>query len=152
MKTAFITGGSRGIGKATVKEFLYSDIAAFVLTLSGMLLVVKAKLDLADSHTWAGYGIENQSLVTRGIYSYIRHPLYTGIFIFIAGGLAIVLPRIPGLLIFVVFAFVLYLSVFLVRSARRETRLLLDTFGKDFIDYQRQVHPFLPLRKYSSNR
>lgn len=137
---------------ATLDRLLYFDIAAFILTLSGTLLVMKAKLDLADSHTWAGYGMENRHLVTVGVYRYLRHPLYTGIFIFVTGGLAIIVPRIPWFLSFVAGAVVVYLCIFLIRSARLETRLLLETFGREFTDYQRQVHPFLPVRKFSSNR
>jgi protein-S-isoprenylcysteine O-methyltransferase Ste14 len=137
---------------ATLDRLLVFDIAAFILTLSGTLLTMKAKLDLADSHTWTGYGMENRHLVTSGIYQYLRHPLYTGIFVFIIGGLAIILPRLPWFLSFIVIAVVVYLLYFIIRSARLETRLLLDTFGKEFTDYQRQVHPFLPLRKYSGNR
>ena len=71
---------------ATSDRLLVYDSIAIVLTLSGMLLTVKAKLDLAGSHTWAGYKKQNSELVTKGIYQYLRHPLYTGIYIFMFGG------------------------------------------------------------------
>ena len=127
--------------------FIY-DYIAIVLTLSGMLLTVKAKMDLAGSHTWAGYQMQNSELVTKGIYQYLRHPLYTGIYIFMFGGCAIILPRIPCFLYFLVIAGIVYFMIYLARVARLETRQLSETFGEQFLTYKKQVHSFLPIRKY----
>ena len=134
----------------TSDRLLIYDLIAIVLTLSGMLLTVKAKLDLAGSHTWAGYQMQNTELVTKGIYKYLRHPLYTGIYIFMFGGLALILPRIPWFLYFLVMAVILYFGIGLVRVARLETRQLTETFGEQFLIYKQQVHSFLPIRKYHS--
>ncbi len=127
---------------------IFPDIIAFILTLSGMLITVKAKLDLAGSHTWAGYRMNYSELVTRGIYRYIRHPLYTGIYIFIFGGLAIIMPRLPWFLVVLAAVVAIYFMISLIRRARLETRMLTETFGERYLAYKKQVHSFMPVRRY----
>ena len=149
MKLVFlIAAGGYLYMLVTINELIIIDVIGLVLTLAGMLITTKAKLDLAGSHTWAGYGTDGHELVTRGIYQYIRHPLYTGIFVFMAGGLAIIIPRLHWSLVILAVVIIVYFMISLIRRARLETRLLTDTFGEQFLEYKKQVHSFLPVRKY----
>jgi protein-S-isoprenylcysteine O-methyltransferase Ste14 len=133
---------------SSLDRILVTDYFAVTLTFSGMLLTAKAKLDLAQSHTWAGYGMDDHELVTRGIYQYIRHPLYTGIYVFMFGGLAIIIPRLPWFLNLLAVVIVVYFMISLAKRARLETRLLSDSFGEKYTIYKKQVYSFLPIRKY----
>jgi len=132
------------------------DFAALAWTLLGTFLVVRAKRDLATHHTWAGYCLKTERFTAHGIYAYIRHPLYTGIFIVILGSLFTILPRLnlslsialPAAALFSVS----YVMGFLALLANRETNALLDKYGMPFRHYKECVHPFLPLRRYIQPR
>ena len=64
-------------------NILYYDLIALGVTLLSTIVVVKAKRDLSVHHTWVGYFNSASKFTTNGIYSYIRHPIYTGIYIFV---------------------------------------------------------------------
>lgn len=78
-------------------------------------------------------------LVTTGLYGFVRHPQYTGIFLAVFGQL-IHWPTIPTLLLFplIVWAY--------VRLAKREERAMLERFGDAYRRYQQQVPMFFPRR------
>lgn len=125
------------------------DLFGFGLTLLGASLVVKAKVDLARHHTWTGFCMSAPKLVARGIYSYIRHPLYVGIYFFVFGLMLTVVLHASWYLAVPAALALVYILSFLAVSASRETRVLEQKLGQDFIDYKKQVHFCIPLRKYT---
>jgi len=141
---------------ATLKLLLPLDFVALTVTLLGTFLVVKAKIDLGKYHTWAGYHFKATKLVTEGIYTFIRHPIYTGVYVFILGGLLISIPNLgvisakilytPWFVTYIGLAALAYMMALIPIIASRETALLLQQFGDEFLEYQQQVHAFLPLR------
>lgn len=124
------------------------DILALGLTVLGMLLVSKAKLDLSKHHTWAGYCLRSSRLFAKGIYAYIRHPLYTGVCAFIFGLLLTVVPHTEWFVSMAAAIPLLYAMVFLAHSASQETKMLAKKLGARFLTYKQQVHFCLPLRKF----
>lgn len=124
------------------------DLFALSLTSVGMLLVLKAKFDLAKHHTWAGYCLSSTKLFAKGIYAYIRHPLYTGIYVFILGFLLTVVPHSSWQLSLMAGVPLVYVLTFLAYSASKETDMLKRKLGNKFLEYKSQVHFCLPLRKY----
>ncbi len=128
------------------------DYAALAMTLLGTFLVVRSRRDLAAGHTWSGYRMEAEAFTARGIYAWIRHPLYAGIFVVVSGSLCSILPRIDLSLSLALpvaaLVCISYVLCFLVFTARRETVLLLERFGAPFRRYRESVHPFLPLKRY----
>lgn len=129
--------------------FFHSYIGLF-LTLIGTFLVVKAKIDLGKYHAWAGHILSSTRIITYGIYALIRHPLYTGIYIFIIGGIMIAIKNNPFslLLTVIVFIFIGFIKLFLIFSAIKENRFLHEKFGEIYVKYKEQVHAFLPIRRY----
>ena len=69
----------------------FFDYIALGVQVLGTFIIAKSKFDLGRQHTWAGYRFENTTLVTHGIYNFMRHPLYTGIFLFMLGMLVTIL-------------------------------------------------------------
>jgi protein-S-isoprenylcysteine O-methyltransferase Ste14 len=124
------------------------DIFSFGVTLLGTGLVVKAKWDLARHHTWTGFCMDAPKLVAHGIYSYMRHPLYAGVYLFVSGLMLTVMLHASWYLIVPVGLALVYILSFLAVSASRETRRLEKKLGREFAEYKRQVHFCLPLRKY----
>ena len=80
----------------TLDLLLPSDFGALAMTSLGTFIVMKAKTDLRRHHTWAGYHFKTTKLMTKGIYAFIRHPIYTGIYIFTLGGFLIGTARLGG--------------------------------------------------------
>lgn len=136
----------------TMHHVDWFDFIALGLTLLGTGLVVKAKMDLSAHHTWVGYCLTSNSHTTRGIYSYMRHPIYAGIYILVLGSLFTILPRLNFSLSLLFPAAALisvtYIMGFIIFLANKETEILLEKHGAPFQQYKERVHPFLPLRKY----
>jgi protein-S-isoprenylcysteine O-methyltransferase Ste14 len=124
------------------------DLASFGLTFLGTALVVKAKADLARHHTWTGFCLTAPQLVCHGIYSYIRHPLYAGVYLFISGLMLTVTLHASWYLVVPAGLALVYILSFLAVSASRETRRLEKKLGRVFTEYKKRVHFCLPLRKY----
>jgi protein-S-isoprenylcysteine O-methyltransferase Ste14 len=130
----------------TLTSLSYFDTLALVTTCMGTMLVVVSKLTLGNKHTWAGYCHKTINCFrAEGVYSYIRHPLYTGIFVFSLGGFfTFILNAMWFFFAIIVFSIIFFLAII----AKRETTHLSEKFGEPFKEYQKQVHPFLPLRRY----
>lgn len=79
---------------------------------------------------------ENSQLTRRGVYSLMRHPLYTSVMV-TAIGWALFRHSWTAL------AGALVLALFLDAKARREERWLRSQFP-DYAEYQRQVRRFVP--------
>ena len=85
-----------------------------------------------------GAGVENTTtLITRGAYRYIRHPLYSSLLLL---GLGVFLKHpsfLTGGLIMVIF-------VFLLTSARIEETENLQKFGAEYASYMKTTRMFIP--------
>lgn len=125
------------------------DFVSFGFTFLGTAMVVKAKWDLSRHHTWVGFCMNPPKLVAHGIYSYIRHPLYAGVYLFVSGLTLTVTLHTSLYLIAPAGLALIYVLSFLAVSASRETRRLEKKLGREFTEYKKQVHFCLPLRKYS---
>ena len=138
-----------GYTLATMDYVSYFDFLALTLTVLGIIVVVKAKLDLGICHTWASYCKQSSELEVSGIYAYIRHPLYTGIHLFSIGQLMTLVVHAQWYLTLVAVIMGLLVITFLTVAASKETDYLTKNLGEYFIRYKEQVHPFLPIKKYS---
>jgi len=125
------------------------DFVSFGFSFLGTAMVVKAKWDLSRHHTWVGFCMNPPKLVAHGIYSYIRHPLYAGVYLFVSGLTLTVTLHTSLYLIAPAGLALIYVLSFLAVSASRETRRLEKKLGREFTEYKKQVHFCLPLRKYS---
>ena len=99
------------------------------MTLIGMLLVFIGWMKIHKS----------QGLVTSGIYRYIRHPQYTGIFLIITGWLFRWLN--PTILIMYPILLILY-----YRLARREEKHVLKEYGDSYLKYKESTPMFFPIK------
>lgn len=87
------------------------------------------------------YKSEGKSIVTDGVYAYVRHPQYVGIFL-VTIGFLIQWPSLTTLIMWPILIFAYY------RLAMREERDVERQFGEEFIEYKEKVSAFIPrLRK-----
>ena len=133
---------------ATLSWISQVGLASLGLTMLGTALVVKAKSDLSRHYTWTGFCMETPKLVANGIYAYIRHPLYAGIYIFVSGITLTIIPHTTWHLSVPAVMALVYVMSFLAVSAARETKTLEKKLGKEFLAYKEKVHFCLPLRRY----
>lgn len=134
-----------------IKNIFFTNYIGLFFTISGTFLVIKGKLDLGKYHTWAGHILSSGRIITKGIYAFIKHPMYTGIFLFILGGLIIGINNNPFSLFFTfaIIIFIIIIKLFLITTAIKENRYLQEKFQEEYIKYKNQVHAFLPIRKYN---
>jgi protein-S-isoprenylcysteine O-methyltransferase Ste14 len=97
------------------------------VTLTGIVLVV---LGWHKIH-------KAQDLVTDGLYKYIRHPQYTGLFLIMVGWIL----HFPTLLTLIIFP-LLVLAYY--RLAINEETQLEEAFGADYRKYKAQTPRFFP--------
>ena len=136
------------------KNIIFYDYIGLFCTFNGAILVGKARRDLGKYHTWAGHMLSSTKIITSGIYAFIRHPLYTGIYMFMIGGIMIGIKNNPFSLFatVIIIAFLVMIKAFLGFSAAQESKFLQEVFGDIFVKYKREVHAFLPIRKYSVSK
>ena len=84
------------------------------------------------------YGFEKTSkLVTSGIYKYIRHPLYSSLFLLTWG----ILFKHPDWILLNV---AIFASVFLFLTARADEKECIKYFGENYRDYMKRTKRFIP--------
>ncbi|HUL32548.1 MAG TPA: isoprenylcysteine carboxylmethyltransferase family protein [Candidatus Eisenbacteria bacterium] len=108
-----------------------------VLTALGVGISIWARLSLGAN--WSGMVTLKQGheLIRKGLYRWIRHPIYTGILLgFI--GTALIKGHLRGWLGFGVLLLSFYFK------ARREERFLRQEFGEGFEEHLRHTGMFLP--------
>jgi protein-S-isoprenylcysteine O-methyltransferase Ste14 len=112
-----------------------SDVAwALVMALSLALMVLGY---LLLSKGWRQiHGVHGQ-MASDGVYAYVRHPQYTGLFLLIAGFLV----QWPTL-ITVLMAPILLVAY--VRLAGDEEQAMLACFGRDYAEYAQRTPRFFP--------
>jgi protein-S-isoprenylcysteine O-methyltransferase Ste14 len=76
-------------------------------------------------------------LVTTGIYRYIRHPLYSSLFL-LAWGIFFKIPTVAG------GALALLATAFLVATAKADEAECIRFFGPAYEDYRKQTKMFVP--------
>ncbi|HSA83915.1 MAG TPA: isoprenylcysteine carboxylmethyltransferase family protein, partial [Patescibacteria group bacterium] len=112
----------------------------FFLVVVGFLFSMLGRHSLGTN--WAHaleYQIKKkQELVTRGIYRFIRHPIYSGFFLSILG-LELVLGSYLSIVVLLIGIPVLN------RQAGMEEKLLEEHFGKKYGAYKERTTRFIPL-------
>lgn len=74
-------------------------------------------------------------LIRHGLHGWIRHPIYTGLFLFLAGT-----PTVGVRDVVMLALATLYMGI----GARHEERALVARFGQDYEAYRREVGAFWP--------
>jgi protein-S-isoprenylcysteine O-methyltransferase Ste14 len=111
---------------------MYFNIACAIIALT---LIINGWFHIHKAY-WskdAGKG----SLVTTGIYRYIRHPQYTGLLL-LSFGMMVEWATLPLLLLYPV------MVTMYVRLAKREEADMLEEFGDEYRIYQEKTKMFIP--------
>lgn len=119
-----------GIGETGM---MISMIAGYLLLFTGFGIFLKGWRELYKAH-------QENRLATGGLYSLVRHPQYTGLFIGLFGEGIVHWPTFfsVGLFPVIVIAYVLL--------ARKEEQKVIEQFGDAYLKYQKQVPMFIPVK------
>ncbi len=114
-----------GTGMAMVEM-----LVGYGFVFAGVSLIIKGWKQIYDTR-------KEKKLVTGGIYRYIRHPQYTGIYFAVFGQL-IHWPTIPTLVLFPVIVWAYY------HLARKEEKAMIKEFGESYRSYMKSTPMLLP--------
>ena len=123
-------------GRFIPPSFVLSLIAAALVVL-GLGFAVAARVWLAGNWSRVVTIKQDHELITSGPYRLVRHPIYTGLLIAVAGSaLAIGEWRALCGLAIILAALLHKLSI--------EERLLFEHFGEDYARYRKKVSALIP--------
>src|SRR5271157_250351 len=108
-----------------------------VLTALGVAISIWARVSLGAN--WSGVVTlkDDHELISKGLYRWIRHPIYTGILLAMIGT-AMIKGHVRGWL-----GFLMVLAAFYFK-ARREEGFLRHEFGDGFEEHAKRTGMFLP--------
>jgi protein-S-isoprenylcysteine O-methyltransferase Ste14 len=129
-----------GLGKIYITNDFFRNvliISGSALAVTGCLINVAGRINLRNN--WANQVTiyKGQTLVTGGVYSVFRHPLYASIIFMLIGGCLINSDYIALLSVIIVFTPMMYYR------AGQEEKLLKAEFGS-YPEYQKKTGMFFP--------
>lgn len=112
-------------------------ISGFAALAAGLAFAVWARLTLGGN--WSGTVTvkEGHTLVRRGPYRIVRHPIYTGILLGLAGS-ALTRGFLHSFIAIPVCAFGFWLKLC------TEEQFMFDQFGEEYLRYRREVRALVP--------
>jgi protein-S-isoprenylcysteine O-methyltransferase Ste14 len=111
--------------------------AGVIVCLCGYMVRLTAERKLKKQFSYFVTVQSDHQLITTGIYSKIRHPIYLGTILFVFG-LCLIFPT------WYAFLFLLIYSILLIHRIFREELLLLKHFGTVYIEYSDKSFRLIP--------
>jgi protein-S-isoprenylcysteine O-methyltransferase Ste14 len=108
-----------------------------LMVLLGVSFSIWARLQLGGNWSATVSVKEGHTLIRRGPYTIVRHPIYSGLLLAYLG-VAMIVGEVRGLL----GVGILFLSFWL--KSRTEERFMLEQFGADYSHYRHQVKALIP--------
>lgn len=102
------------------------------------LLHWRAHADLGRNYSMTVLLRERQSLVTDGVYAWIRHPIYASLWLIVIAQPLLVQHWIYGLSGLPTFALLFF------HRLQREEQMMINAFGDQYRDYMRRVGAVIP--------
>lgn len=121
-------------------DFLSDKIAWYYHTFPGMIVLI-----LAGYLAWRGLRIvfgetrEAPHVITKGVFSVVRHPIYLGAILLYLGQILMTLSLASLALWIFIIIFYWYIS-------RHEEKLLTERFGDAYVQYMNRVPMLFPFK------
>lgn len=114
------------------------QVIGFLFVLFGLYISFIGRKELGTN--WVSgheYQIKKEhTLITSGIYRYIRHPIYSGMFFMLLGVELLVNSY------FVLLAIPAFIGIYIY--GKKEEKILLEHFGKQYKEYMQRTKMFVP--------
>ena len=114
-----------------------AGLIGLLLTFLGVAFAIWARLQLGGNWSASVTVKQGHTLIRRGPYTIVRHPIYTGILLATLG-VALIIGEYRGLF----GAGILFLALWLKFSM--EERFMLEQFNGEYRQYQSQVKALVP--------
>ena len=105
------------------------------------LLHWRAHADLGRNYSATVLLREEQSLITNGVYAWIRHPIYASLWLIVLAQPVLVHHWLYGLSGLPTFALLFF------HRLRREEQMMINAFGDEYREYMRNVGAVIPKRR-----
>lgn len=112
--------------------------AGVLLIILALIVFWRAHVDLKTNWSPSLEIREKHELITRGIYGYIRHPMYASQWLWVIAQPLLLQNWLAGWLD--LFVFILFYTL----RVRAEEKLMIDTFGEQYREYMRKVGGVFP--------
>lgn len=115
------------------------QLLGFILVILGCTEAIIGRHALGNNWTMSyEYQIKKEHrLIIKGIYKYVRHPIYGGLMVAITGAFIVAKTY---LFIPILFFQIIIMTYF----AKREENLLIGHFGKKYVEYIKKSKMFIP--------
>jgi protein-S-isoprenylcysteine O-methyltransferase Ste14 len=113
------------------------DAAGLAITVLGAVFAIWSRVTLGRNWSSVPQVKEQHELVVNGPYRIVRHPIYTGLILAVAGT---ALAHDKGIGLFMV---VLMVASYWLKI-RVEERLMMETFPEEYPEYRRRVKALIP--------
>lgn len=117
--------------------FWMGQAGIFILACS-LLIFWRAHYDLKANWSPSLELYEGHTLITSGIYQYIRHPMYASLLVQSIAQILLLQNWIAGPA-----SLVMFVPFYLLRS-KAEENMMLEKFGSQYLDYQKTTGGLLP--------
>jgi len=115
-----------------LSNYMRVPIALIVLVISGLLAWAGLKIVFGETR-------EEPQVITTGVFSIVRHPIYLGSILLYLGFILLSLSLLSILVWFVIIIFYYMIS-------RYEEKLLTQRFGSIYEEYKKKVPMLLPIK------
>jgi protein-S-isoprenylcysteine O-methyltransferase Ste14 len=126
------------LNRSFISELRWAGWLGAWLTLAGVLFAIWARTTIGKEWSAEIQIKQGHQLIRTGPYAQIRHPIYTGILLAIAGT-ALAIGEYRGLLALAI------ICIGFTRKAKKEESFLAAQFGPAFEEHRRSTGFFLPI-------
>lgn len=112
-------------------------ILSSVFAISGLAIAIAARRTLASNWSGSVTFKQNHTLITRGIYQYVRHPIYTGVLLMFLGT-ALLVGTLGAVIGFLVLFFTFWFKL------KQEEALMERHFPREYPAHKRRVKALIP--------
>ena len=117
-----------------LNEFIPVEIR---LTFGILLLIISGYMAGTGLSIVFGKKAQSQGVIRKGVFSFLRHPIYLSEIILYLGLLVLNISLAAALILIIAIFFLHYIS-------RYEEKLLLERFGKEYEQYMSEVPMWFP--------
>ena len=114
-------------------------VCGLFIFLVGFAVRTAGYVNLGKQFTLEVKRVHGHRLITTGVHAYIRHPMYTGLFMMFIG-LCMALQSIAG----IVTTLILLVPIGMYRM-KVEEAFLLKEFGKEYSNYMKKTKKLVPI-------
>ena len=120
--------------------FLAESVPGFIRWPVGVILLgITFLLERSGLRAVFGKPQETPHVITRGVFSVVRHPIYLGAILAYAGMTCMTLSLASAALFVMIIVFYCYIS-------RYEEKLLIQRFGDEYREYMKKVPMLIPIK------